>query len=231
MSLHLIHELYELKNENNEVTLGARVTHTEFRHFIKNLIPEFARYLDIFASPQIKNIGTIIGNVANASPIGDTPPALLALNAKVKTLGPKGEREIPLSQFFLAYRKTALEHQELITHVKFSLPEKSSRLKFYKYSNRKDLDISAINFAVNLSFKDDSKKEIKDIVIAAGGVSPIPMRFLKTEEYLKKNKDLEGAIKVLHTEFTPLSDLRASSAYRHVLIENYFRKFMQEVSL
>lgn len=231
MSLHLIAELYDIKMDGQDVVLGARVTHTEFRHFIKGKIPEFSSYLDIFASPQIKNIGTVVGNVANASPIGDTPPALLALDATVIVQGPQGKKEIPLSKFFLAYRKTALTHQELITHIKFPLPHEHSRVKFYKYSNRKDLDISAVNFAVNLTYQDQSKKDIKDIIIAAGGVGPVPMRFLKTEEYLKKNKDLEGAVKILHTEFTPLSDLRASRAYRHVLIENYLRKFMQGVTL
>jgi xanthine dehydrogenase small subunit len=231
MSLHLISELYDIKMDGDVVILGARVTHTEFRHFIKDKMPEFSSYLDIFASPQIKNMGTVIGNVANASPIGDTPPALLALNATVVVQGPQGKKEIPLSQFFLAYRKTALTHLELITHIKFALPHANSKVKFYKYSNRKDLDISAVNFAVNLTYQDDAKKAIKDIIIAAGGVGPVPMRFLKTEEYLKKHKDLEGAVKVLHTEFTPLSDVRASRAYRHVLIENYLRKFMQGVTL
>jgi xanthine dehydrogenase small subunit len=231
LSLHLIPELYEINSKDNEVSVGARVSHTEFRHFIKDKIPEFARYLDVFASPQIKNIGTIVGNVANASPIGDTPPALLALDAKVLIQGSKGEREVPLSKFFLAYRKTALEAGELITHIKFSLPEKNTEIKFYKYANRKDLDISAVNFAVTLKFTDDSRKTIDDIKIAAGGVGPIPMRFFKSEDFLKTSRDIDQALKIMHTEFTPLSDLRASSAYRHVLVENFFRKFAKEVSL
>lgn len=231
LSLHLISDLYKVEEKNGEVILGARVTHTEFRHFMKKRLPEFAKYLDIFASPQIKNIGTIVGNVANASPIGDTPPALLALDAIVVVEGVSGKREIPLSKFFLAYRKTALGHQELITHIKFKLPDAERLIRFYKYSNRKDLDISAVNFAVNLKWKDQGKKEIEDIIIAAGGVAATPLRFLKTEEFLKKKFDLEGAVKELHAEFKPLSDLRASSSYRHVLIENYFRKFFSEAGV
>lgn len=218
-------ELYQIEETQGEVKLGARVTHTEFRHFIKNRIPEFATYLDIFASPQIKNIGTIVGNIANASPIGDTPAALLSLDAVICT----SKREIPITKFFLAYRKTALEHGEVITHIKFKLPSKDSSLRFFKYSNRKDLDISAVNFAIKVDWKDSSKKEIQDIAIAAGGVAAIPLRLLKTEEFLKKTFDIEGAVKELHAEFNPLSDLRASAAYRHVLIENYFRKFFAEV--
>jgi xanthine dehydrogenase small subunit len=231
LSLQLISELYELESNSNEIKIGARVTHTEFRHFIKDKLPEFANYLDIFASPQIKNIGTVIGNIANASPIGDTPPALLALDAKVCLTGPNGSREVPLSKFYLAYRKTSMEKGEIITAVKFNLPSENSIARFYKNSNRKDLDISAVNFAVQLDWKDKSKKEISNIRIAAGGVAATPLRFIKTEESLKKKLDLEEAIKVLHNEFNPLSDVRATSAYRHVLIENYFRRFFTEAGI
>lgn len=229
LSLHLITDLYKITEAGDEISVGARVTHTEFRHYMKDKVKEFANYLDIFASPQIKNIGTIVGNIANASPIGDTPPALLALDATVVAVGPQGQREIPISSFFLAYRKTALQHGELITHVKFKKPSKDVSLRFYKYSNRKDLDISAVNFAARVEWKDSSKKEIKNVIIAAGGVAAIPLRFLKTEELLKKTFDIDAAVKELHSEIKPLSDLRASSAYRHVLVENYFRKFFAEV--
>lgn len=229
LSLHLISDLYNIHENGDEVTVGARVSHTEFRHYMKDRVPEFATYLDIFASPQIKNIGTIVGNIANASPIGDTPPVLLALDATVVVASAQGPREIPVSKFFLAYRKTALQHGEIITHVKFRKPSKAVSLRFYKYSNRKDLDISAVNFAASVEWKDSTKKEIKNVIIAAGGVAATPFRFLKTEELLKKNFDLEAAVKELHAEIKPISDLRASSSYRHVLVENYFRKFFAEV--
>ncbi|MCM2348535.1 MAG: FAD binding domain-containing protein [Bacteriovoracaceae bacterium] len=228
LSLHLISDLYKVQLNGNEVKIGARVTHTEFRHFMKDKLPEFANYLDIFASPQIKNIGTVIGNIANASPIGDTPPAFLALNATICVTGPQGEREIPITKFFLAYRKIALEHGDIITAVKFNLPSKNSTVRFYKNSNRKDLDISAVNFAIKVDWKDESKKEILDVAIAAGGIAATPLRLTKTETFLKQNFDIEGAVKELHSEFNPLSDVRASSAYRHVLMENFLRRFFAE---
>lgn len=231
LSLHLISELYRMKCDDKEVSFGARVTHTEFRHFIKDKVPEFANYLDIFASPQIKNMGTLVGNIANASPIGDTPPALLALEAKVMIFGKSGRREVPLSQFFLAYRKTSLEQGEIITGIKFPLPSVHSSLKFFKNSNRKDLDISAVNLAIKVNWKDESKKAISDITIAAGGVAATPLRLFKTEDYLKTKLDIDGAVKVLHSEFSPLSDVRATSAYRHVLVENFFRRFFSEVNV
>ena len=222
LSLHLISELYEMSVNNDEVIIGARVTLTEFRHLIKDKCPELAHYLDVFASPQIKNLATIVGNVANASPIGDTPTALLALNATViinKT------KEILLSEFFLAYRKTALKVGEIITGIKFALPKFDADFKLYKNANRKDLDISSVNLGIHIEWKDNSKKQIQQIFIAAGGVAATPLRLKQTEEFLKKNFDIEAAVKILHSEFNPLSDLRASAAYRHVLIENFFRRF------
>ena len=225
LSLHLIKELYEITETDGVVTLGARVTMSEFRHFMKSRCPELAQYLDVFASPQIKNIATVVGNVANASPIGDTPPALLALKASVVI---NETKEIALSDFFLAYRKTALAKGEIITGIKFLLPKKGVDFKLFKNANRKDLDISAVNFAIQVEWKDEKKKEIRDVIIAAGGVAATPLRLKKTEDFLKSNFDIEAAVGVLQNEFTPLSDVRATSAYRHVLVENFFRRFFAE---
>lgn len=221
LSLHLIKDLYEIKEENNIVTLGARVTITDFRHFTKKRIPDLAKYLDIFASPQIKNIATVIGNIANASPIGDTPPALLALNATIHMISKDGERSIPLEDYFIDYKKTALHAEEIITGISFNLPGKDF-FKSFKSSNRKDLDISTVNFCMYIS---DDEKTYR---IAAGGVAAIPLRLKKTEDFLQQNelnsKTIYQAIDILHSEFNPLSDVRGSSAYRHMLIENYFKR-------
>lgn len=233
LSLHLIEELYALKRSGTEVILGARVTLTEFRHFIKDLVPELASYLDVFASPQIKNLATVIGNVANASPIGDLPSALLALEAKVVVAHQKGFREIPLSQFFLAYRTTALKAGEIITHLKFDVPPADTTLKFTKNSNRKDLDISAVNLAFRVEWRNRRTREIGRAVLAGGGVAATPLRFKQTEDILRgkllTTALVDEAVKTLHSEFNPLSDLRASSGYRRVLVENYFRRFLTEM--
>lgn len=225
LSLHLIEDLYKIVQNDNCIILGARVTLTELRHFLKDRCSEFANYLDVFASPQIKNIATVVGNVANASPIGDTPPALLALNASVII---NGNKEIPLSEFFLAYRKTALAAGEIITHIKFPLPNKNADFKLFKNANRKDLDISAVNLGIQAEWQDETKSAIKNITIAAGGVAAIPLRFRQTESFLKTSLDIEAAVKILHSEFAPLSDVRASAAYRHILVENFFRRFFVE---
>lgn len=232
MSLHLMTDLYRLEEKSDFIHVGARVTFSDFRTFIKDKVSEFAHYLDVFASPQIKNIGTLVGNIATASPIGDTPPVLLSLNAIVVIETLTGQREVALKDFFQGYRKTALAPGELIREVKFPIPSKTATIRFFKNSNRKDLDISAVNLAIHVNWKDEKKNEISEVSLAAGGVAATPLRFLKTEHFLKgKILDslvLNDAVKVLHGEFNPLSDLRASSAYRHVLIENLFRRFATE---
>ncbi len=235
LSLHLIDELYKIQESGGLITIGARVTIAEFRSFVKKSIPEFANYLDVFASPQIKNIGTIIGNVANASPIGDTPPAFLALKATVLIEGPQGKKEIPLSDFYLGYRKINLSLEEIITGLKFMIPEKSSTLRLFKNANRKDLDISAVNFAIKVDWKDEKNKIISDVTIAAGGVAATPLRFKKTEKFILTHgltsQNLDQAIKEMHSEFNPLSDVRATAAYRHVIVENYFKRFFTEAGV
>lgn len=228
LSLHLIKELYDISGEET-IRLGARVTMTEFRHYLKDRIPEVANYLDIFASPQIKNIATVVGNVANASPIGDTPPVLLALDAKVILHGSNGERTVELSKFFLDYRKTDRKSDEIIKAIEFKKPAKTSSFKAYKNSNRKDLDISAVNMVVRVDWDD---KKISDIRIAAGGIAATPLRLKKTEDALRGqilSKQLtEKVCNDIHAEFNPLSDLRASSAYRRVLVENYLMRFFKQ---
>jgi xanthine dehydrogenase small subunit len=232
LSLHLVQELYRVEVSGTEVSVGARVTHSEFRHALKHHLPEFSQYLDIFASPQIKNIGTVVGNIANASPIGDTPPAFLALGARLEIQGPGGTREEELSTFFVAYRTTTLRPGELITKIKFPLPQAPYSLRLFKTSIRKDLDISSVNLAIRVDWQDPQQTEVRDIALAAGGVAATPLRLRRTEDLLRGKKLdaglLDQAAQLLQTEFTPLSDVRASAAYRRVLMDNLFRRFFAE---
>lgn len=233
LSLHLIKELNEIKVLQDEIHIGARVSLARFREFIKDKLPEFSNYLDVFASPQIKNTATVIGNIANASPIGETPPAFLVLNAQLHLEGAKGRRIIPLSDFFLGYRKTALLSGEIITHLSFRIPQKDSSLRLYKNANRKDLDISAVNLAIKLDWNDSSKTQIKDLKIAAGGVAAIPLRLKKVEQFFLIHplnaQNIDQALNLMQTEFIPLSDVRASSTYRRILVENFLKKSLMEL--
>lgn len=233
LSLHLLGELYEIKKlKNNRISVGARVTLEKLRNAVKETIPEFARFLDIFASPQIKNVATLIGNVANASPIADTPPFLMVAKAQVKIVGAQGTRSVAIEDFFLAYRKTSLKPGEFISAIEFDAPTNNERLKLYKISERKDLDISTVNAAFRLQWANEQNIEIKDLLIAFGGVAATPLRCYKTEKLFKDAKLSEGLFKKaslsLQSEMAPLGDVRGSSAFRRVLVHNLLRKFLSE---
>lgn len=239
LSLHLIPELYDIKKTKakggDRLSVGARVTLSDLRQDLKKSIPEFARFLDLFASPQIKNLATLVGNVATASPIGDTLPFLLTLDTIVEIEGPKAKKMIPLENFFISYRKTRLLAGEVITRLHFDIPQVNEDIEIYKASQRKDMDISAISLALRLEWSSQQKSEIKTIKIAVGGVAGIPLRLTRTENCLnasKPNSDsLRLALETMHSEITPLSDLRASQAYRHVVTENLLTKFFRERGL
>lgn len=234
VSLHLIPEMYALKKiAGGRISVGAKVSLTDLRTFLKPLVPEFAKFLDLFASPQIKNSATLIGNVGNASPIADTPPFLLVSDAIVHLAGSKGKRKIPLDQFYLDYRKTAMKAGEIITSIDFAIPKKGTSLALYKTSQRKDLDISIVNAAFKAEWAKD-KTAIKEIKISMGGVAATPLRLKLTEKLLKgailNETVLKNAVASIHSEMNPLSDLRSSSTYRRVVVENLFMKFMREHS-
>lgn len=232
VSLHLIPSLYELKESKGRLLVGARVTLSELRYAVKKKAPEFARFLDLFASPQIKNIATLVGNVSNASPIADTPPFLLAMDARVHILGARGKRIVEISDFFLGYRKTALKPGEIIYAIDFCLPEKQESLSLYKASQRKDLDISAANAAFRIFWTDAKKSSVKDIRLAMGGVAATTIRLSNAEAVFrgqKITKPLLGrAIEALQADIKPMSDLRGSAAFRRLLAENFLRRFVLE---
>lgn len=240
LSLHLISELYEIHDtrrggQPGDVRFGSRVTLGEARGHLKSRAPELARYLDIFASPQIKNIATLAGNVANASPIADTPPALIAADAVVHTFGPKGPRAISISDFFLGYRKTALKPGEMITAIAFKAPSKNERLAAYKVSERKDLDISSVNAAFWVRFEGrGSRRRIIDARVAYGGVAATPLRLRKIENTLIDKTidslDMELAAQALQSEISPISDVRGSAAFRRILAENLLRRFFKDLA-
>ena len=229
VSLHLVSELYRIETKKDRMTVGARVTLAELRRALEGVIPEFHRFLDLFASPQIKNVATLIGNVANASPIADTPPFLLVANAVVHIWGIKGVRKVPLDEFYLDYRKTALKTGEWITSIEFDIPKVTERLALFKTSQRKDLDISCVNTAFRMH---KNKDVVEHVSIAVGGVGPIPLRLKKTEKFLQgqvlTDTVIEKASEIMQKEITPLSDLRGTSGFRRVLVENYFGRFFSE---
>lgn len=234
MSLNLIEELREIKEDNGRIVVGALVTLSELRSFCQKLAPELARFLNIFASPQIKNMATLVGNVANGSPIGDTIPFLMVSQGRVHAQSTKGSREIPLSEFYKGYKELALSPSEIITHISFALPSPEIFCRLYKISQRKDLDISSINAA--FSFMLDSKSlspRISSAQIALGGVAQSVIRLPALEAFLTgaviNDQTVHQAGVLIASAIKPLDDLRGSSAYRHVLAQGLFRRFIKEL--
>ncbi len=235
------------------IVAGANVTLAAFEEFIRDRIPELYRILNIFGSPQIKWAGTLVGNIANGSPIGDTLPYLFVADAQLEIAGASGTRIVPISSFYRGYKQFDLRPEEIITRVFVPVvpchserseesparlqadPSPSPRLgmteylKLYKVSRRRDLDISAFTAAIRLRVNG----HIEDPRIAYGGVAPTVIRLPKTEAFLAGKKPsletFERAGEIARGEVRPISDVRGSAEFRAQLAENILSKFWWDV--
>ncbi len=225
LSLAKVGALNELREDAGAVVAGANASLADFETFIHDRIPELAGIMAVFGSPQIKNAGTLVGNIANGSPIGDTLPYLLVAGAILEVNG--GTRLIPIDSFYLGYRKFDLRPDEIITRVR--IPIVRDTLKLYKVSRRKDLDISAFTAAIRLVV---NAGRIDRATIAYGGVAPTVVRMPRTEAFLTgKSATLdtfEQAGRIAREEIKPISDVRGSADYRLQLAENILPKFWYE---
>ena len=228
LSLAKIRELHELRDDGEAIVVGANVTLAAFETFIKDRIPELAGILNIFGSPQIKNAGTLIGNIANGSPIGDTLPYLFVAGAELELAGINGTRTVAIADYYLGYKKFDLRTDEIIARVR--VPVVADTLKLYKVSRRKDLDISAFTAAIRLRTSDG---HINSATIAYGGVAPTVVRLPRTESFLAGKPialgTFEEAGRIARGEVAPISDVRGSAEYRAQLAENILPKFYYEV--
>lgn len=231
LSLHLIPELYQIKKSKNRLQFGARVNLTEVREACEESVPEFATFINIFASPQIKNIGSLVGNVANGSPIGDTLPFLMVAEAVVHIAGPNKERTIDFTDLYVGYRQLALKPGELMTAISFKVPKVEENLRLFKVSQRRDLDISTVNSAFLLHF--NNKAEIKSARICYGGVGATVLRFEKAEDFLVgktlSEETITATIDLIQQEIAPLSDVRGTAGYRRALVDGLFRRYCAEL--
>ncbi len=220
MTVNAIDELSEVKIENGVLIAGAGVTWGKLEKVMGETVPEFAKILDLFGSPQIRAAGTIGGNIANASPIADSLPMLYVLEATVEIAGPAGTRKVPIEKFYRGYKVLDLKAEELIVRVHVPVPTVEEILRLYKVSRRTHMDISSFTAAVWMKKTEES---IGAIRIAYGGVGPMVIRLRKTEEFLTGQKFTEAIMaeagQMAVTEVTPISDVRGSQAYRNTLGE------------
>jgi xanthine dehydrogenase small subunit len=223
-------ELRELEWHDDHVRIGAGLNLTEIERRLDGRVPLMAEWFPQFASRLIRNSATLGGNLGTASPIGDSPPTLLALDASLILASRGGEREVPLAQFFQGYRQTELRDGELIRAVRIPLPL-APVTGFYKYAKRRFDDISSVAVGIALELDGNTVKRIR---IGLGGVAATPIRALKAEEALTgrpwTERNVREAAKLMGQEGTPLSDHRASAAYRTAMLEGALLKFFFEKS-
>jgi xanthine dehydrogenase small subunit len=231
MSLSNISGLNEITRSNGMLTVGSRVTLSELEDYFRDKVPEFHNILWVFGSPQIRNAGTLAGNIANASPIADTPPFLFIMDAVLEICGSKGSRQVRINDFYKGYKKMDMGADEFIKAIAIPMPQKDEIIKLYKVSRRKHLDISTNTAAFKIKLSGD---KISEIAIAYGGVAAVILRLPKTEEFLKgKQLSLETmnkAAEIAVTEISPITDVRGSQAFRLQLARNLLLKLYYELA-
>ena len=227
--MNSIKELNYIKNNQGYIEVGAATPLSEFDLYIKKYYPDFSKILKRYGSIQIRNVATVAGNIATASPIGDNLPLLLALDSKVVLQSIKKSKILPINDFFISYRKTKLKAGQFIHSIRIPIFDKNI-FKAYKISKRFDDDISSVCAAFNLEIKD---KKIKNIKIAYGGMDAVPKRAVYCERVLLNSlitKELIDKAKIaLEKDFNPIGDMRASKKYRKIIAKNLLEKCFLEI--
>ncbi|MGF1449331.1 MAG: xanthine dehydrogenase molybdopterin binding subunit [Opitutales bacterium] len=235
ISLANVPELRAVTRTTDHWSLGGAATMVEIEEAMDGDIPSLDKLWRVFASRQIRNNATLGGNLATASPIGDSAPLLLALGASVELASAQGERVVALESFFTGYRKTLMEPGELIRAVRIPHHEapagQAPRVDFLKVSKRREMDISAV--AGGFYLETDAKGRVREIRLGYGGVAATPVRAVQTEAVLRGNAldapTRQRALKTLAGEFLPISDGRASAEYRAGIVVSLFEKFLDGV--
>ena len=227
--MNSINELNYIKENNSYIEVGATTPLINFESFVKKYFPDFSQILKRYGSVQIRNICTIAGNIATASPIGDTLPLLLVLDSQIVIKDKSKTQILPLNGFFIGYRKTKLKKGQFIHSIRIPLLKKNI-FKAYKISKRIDDDISSVCASFNIEINNN---KIKKIRIAYGGMSSIPKRAFNCEKILLNSflsdKTINKAKKLLEKDFKPITDARASKKYRMEVAKNLLEKCFLEV--
>ena len=227
-----IEDLRSMSEADGVITIGAGVTYTEALETLSKRIPALGQLVNRIGGEQVRNMGTIGGNVANGSPIGDTPPPLIALGARVTLRKGKVRRTIPLETFFIAYGKQDRYPGEFVEAVHVPVPAKQTKFAVYKVTKRRDEDITATLGAFNLSLAKDGT--VADIRIAYGGMAATPKRASAVEKALVgklwTEATVEAAMAEYVNDFSPLTDMRATAEYRALAARNLLLRFYVETT-
>jgi xanthine dehydrogenase small subunit len=228
LAVDRIPELRAFEYGDDSVEIGAALTLSEIERALAGRIPLMDEFLPLFASRLIRNGATIGGNIGTASPIGDSPPVLLALEATVVLASRDGDREVPLADYFTGYRRSVRRRDELIRAVRIPLPV-SELAAFHKIAKRRFDDISSVAVAFALHLEDGVVAKAR---IGLGGVAATPVRALATEAALEGRpwsaEVVREAAEVMGSEGTPIDDHRATAAYRAAMLGTALRKLYAE---
>jgi xanthine dehydrogenase small subunit len=225
-----IEDLKRIEVNDAAIVIGAAVNMNAVQDLMADHHPDFAEMVRRYGSMQVRNAATIGGNIANGSPIGDGPPALIALGATLHLRHGDRRRKMPLEEFFVAYGKQDRVPGEFVEAV--SIPRQADRLKCYKISKRFDQDISAVCGCFNVQLKDNIVTEAR---IAFGGMAATPKRAGAVEAALVgkpwRDETVGAAAEKFATDFSPIDDMRASAAYRLTVARNLLLRYFAESHL
>ena len=216
----------------NGLTMGALVAIRiiEKSPLIQEKYPLLWEAAESMASIQVRNRGTLAGNICNAAPSADTAPALLNLEAKLKLNSQKGERIIDIEDFFTGPNKTAVENVEILTEIQLPISPSGSRGRYLKLSPRRSMDLAVVGVAV-LGVLDQGK--FKDARIGLGAVAPTPIRAKQAEDILRNQKIgpeiIEKAAEMAARESSPIDDHRASAEYRREMVKVLTRRALEQI--
>jgi xanthine dehydrogenase small subunit len=212
--------------------IGSATTVEDMRNspLLQVVLPDLARHLLSVSSSQIRNRASIGGNIVNASPIGDLSVIFLALDARVALFGPKGNRELPLRDFFLGYKNLAMQKNEIMVWVSIQVPENGWLFNFEKVSRRCRQDIASANSAIGLQM---ARERIAVAHVAAGGVAPVPLYLKESSAFLAGKEVSPGLVRELilkaENEIAPISDVRGSASYKRSLLRRFLSAHFLEL--
>ena len=225
-----VSELKKLEQTADELIIGAAVTYQECATLLSETYPALKTHLERLGSLQIRNVGTLGGNIANASPIGDMPPVLLALDSHVNLQKGDRTRLVSMEDFFTGYKQTVMETGEFIRDIRIPLPKANQQFNVYKISKRYADDISAVCGAFNVELE---QHIIKSVRIAFGGMAATVARAHHCEKALSNQPltrdSLDKAKQEILGDFNPLDDVRASRDYRLLMAQNLLERLFIEL--
>jgi xanthine dehydrogenase small subunit len=224
-----VSELRQVDCYPHHIAIGAAVNlHDAFAALVKDR-PQLQHFTDRFAGLPVRNAGTLGGNVANGSPIGDSMPLLIALGSNIVLASTRGYREMPLEALYTGYRQNCMAGDEVLAYIKVPRPQRGELARVYKISKRTEDDISAVCLALQLHIQGG---KVTRASIGAGGVAATPARAHATQAALRgqpwNEVTVRAAMDTLRAEFSPISDMRASGAYRRQVLGNLLWRFWLE---